>query len=177
VCWPGQQYTVPSVPRSFRPTGRWTRRRSTHGTIVAPRAGVPVAGAAAAQAVQEERLPWYACAGVPLQESFKTIVETVEQSLTVADGSMEERLQQQRWRSWSDRVRLVTSKRMSELRKRHLEKEQTNFLCVLKHHWPGRDVARHGRVRCRRFRVTAVGQFLMTCAPYATQASAASRLA
>ena len=56
--------------------------------------------------------------------SFKTIVETVEQSLTVADGSMEERLQQQRWRSWSDRVRLVTSKRMSELRKRHLEKNK-----------------------------------------------------
>ena len=57
--------------------------------------------------------------------SFKNYSRNCGQSLiTVADGSMGERLQQQRWRSWSDRVRLVTSKRMSELRKMHLEKNK-----------------------------------------------------
>jgi hypothetical protein len=92
----------------------------------APRAGVPVlAGAAAVQVVLVEWLPldrvrWCAAAGILLNYSSND-----GQSRVVADGSMEERLQQQRRRrSWSDRVRLVASKGMSELKQVRLEKEE-----------------------------------------------------
>jgi hypothetical protein len=91
---------------------------------------------------------------------------------------MEERLQQQRRRrSWSDRVRLVASKGMNELKQVRLEKEEQNSHAYsalpgrdgIGMSWPG-DVQAVSNLRL-------VGQFLVTCAPYATQAPAASRLA
>ena len=76
---------------------------------------------------------------------------------------MEERLQQQCRLSWSNRVHLMSSKRMRGLKQVHLEKNKRIAHAYLTlPDWDGMSASWPGKVQTVSITVTAVGQFPVT---------------